>query len=411
MLTHFTDPTILEKIGRSPLAKLLSDTAPDSDSLKQSLPGDDAGNDEYCAAFAAAIAFSNLVPAKLRDALLLIEKAAEPQFRDRLDAERKLRFPCVSFNSFIVDLDTALSLWFTAPAVLHEIVGASCEGDAQRSPHVGSAHTSDEPDHVPGASPVFESRAAEPSAIASEPVQVAPESVSHSDSGVIAVELSHPTTPAGAFSLSPSEGERGPFAPDLLDSKGVGPLPPPLAALAVLPRHKINHLPEPVRESINVMLRDCLPLAEILRQLGDAGKGLNKDNLRRWKKTGYQEWLKEQQRREDAQARTRLLLSGVQDNESSRIHQASQQIAALQVAELLTTFDLAALKQSLQTDGANYVRLLNALPRLSQGGLACERQRIEADERRVKLEKARNPQRPGISDEALAIAEAKLRLL
>jgi hypothetical protein len=159
------------------------------------------------------------------------------------------------------------------------------------------------------------------------------------------------------------------------------------------------------------MLRAGVPLAEILRQLGDAGKGLNKDNLRRWKRTGYQEWLKEQQRRDDAHARTRLLLSLVQDNENSKIHQASQQIAALQVAELLTAFDLAALKQSLQADGANYVRLLNALPRLSQGGLACERQRVEVAERQAKLEKARNPARAGISEESLRIAEAKLRLL
>jgi hypothetical protein len=55
MLTYFTDPTILEKIGRSPLEKLLTDTAPESHPLKNWLPGADARNDEYFAAFAQAI--------------------------------------------------------------------------------------------------------------------------------------------------------------------------------------------------------------------------------------------------------------------------------------------------------------------------------------------------------------------
>src|SRR5438874_76590 len=144
-------------------------------------------------------------------------------------------------------------------------------------------------------------------------------------------------------------------------------------ALSRLPRHKIAHLPLRVRDSINTMLRDRVSFPEILRHLGDAGKHLNKDNLLRWKKTGYQDWLKDEQRREDSHARIKFLLGLVKNNKNTQILKASQQIAVLQIADVLAAFDPKTLKESLQADTANYVRLLSVLPRLCRGSLACER--------------------------------------
>ena len=57
---------------------------------------------------------------------------------------------------------------------------------------------------------------------------------------------------------------------------------------------KIARLPQPVRDSINLMLRDGLPYATIIARLGEDGKGLNKDNLSRWRKADHQDWLAEQ---------------------------------------------------------------------------------------------------------------------
>jgi len=175
---------------------------------------------------------------------------------------------------------------------------------------------------------------------------------------------------------------------------------------------KIAHLPESVREQINLMLSDGLPYAAIIARLGPAGKGLNKDNLSRWKKNGHQDWVKEHQRRADVRTKLQFALDIVRENENSKIHEASQQMAALQVCELLTDFDPAALKQTLQDDPSGYVRLLNALPKLSKGGLACERLRVELAERKAKLEKEKIPRRQrGISAKALRLAEAKLNLM
>src|SRR5258708_33826767 len=57
---------------------------------------------------------------------------------------------------------------------------------------------------------------------------------------------------------------------------------------------KIAHLPQSVRDRINLMLRDGLTYAAIIASLGEAGKGLNKDNLSRWRKADHQDWLWEQ---------------------------------------------------------------------------------------------------------------------
>jgi len=57
---------------------------------------------------------------------------------------------------------------------------------------------------------------------------------------------------------------------------------------------KIAHLRQPIRDQINLMLQDNVPYADIIAKLGDAGKGLNKDNLSRWRKADYQDWLAEQ---------------------------------------------------------------------------------------------------------------------
>jgi hypothetical protein len=151
-------------------------------------------------------------------------------------------------------------------------------------------------------------------------------------------------------------------------------------ALASLPRNKIARLPQKVRDSINAMLRERVTYEQIIARLGDAGRGVNKDNLSRWKKTGYRRWLEEEERRESAQAKIRFLLGLVQETKNARILQASQQIAALQVADMVANMDSEALKRTFQDDPANYVRLLKALPRLSEGGLKCERHRAEVKE-------------------------------
>ena len=188
-----------------------------------------------------------------------------------------------------------------------------------------------------------------------------------------------------------------------------GHLPP--AELSLCPRNKIARLPQEIRESIDQMLGQALTYAEILERLGEMGKTLNKSNLWRWKKGPHQRWLKDQQRFDENRSQLQFALRAVQQNQNNQIHEATQQIAALRISELFTQFDLATLKQAVSDDPQTLVRLAHLLPKLSQGGLECERQRVDLAERQAALSKSKRPKKRGVSPQLLKLVEQELRLM
>ena len=74
------------------------------------------------------------------------------------------------------------------------------------------------------------------------------------------------------------------------------------------PRSKAFHLPPDIQLSLNTMLANGRPYAEIIRCLNDHGyPGFNKVNLHNWKTTGYQAWVRcriEPPKREDPSGKT-----------------------------------------------------------------------------------------------------------
>src|SRR3954467_14974114 len=58
---------------------------------------------------------------------------------------------------------------------------------------------------------------------------------------------------------------------------------------------KIARLPKQTRDMLNRMLDDGLPYRIIIDELGEAGEGLNLQNLTNWKQGGYQDWVKNQE--------------------------------------------------------------------------------------------------------------------
>jgi hypothetical protein len=158
------------------------------------------------------------------------------------------------------------------------------------------------------------------------------------------------------------------------------------------------------------MLRVGVPYARILERLGEYGKGLNRSNLSRWKKTGYLVWLADQQRREDAEAQIQLLFDLVRENDNGKLHEATQQIAALRISQVLAAFDTTSLTQSLQQHPQAFVRLIQTLPGLSRGGMDCERLLVELAERKASLQ-PKNERKRGISQPTLQYIEEKLNLM
>src|SRR5579859_7064702 len=109
---------------------------------------------------------------------------------------------------------------------------------------------------------------------------------------------------------------------------------------------KIANLPQPVRDHINLMLQDGVPYAKIIARLGDAGKGLNKDNLSRWRKADHQDWLDEQ---------LRLQATSNRPESPSEVKN---------VAFLLHELDADTLGETTAKNPDHFVRVFNLTARL-----------------------------------------------
>src|SRR5215471_1048317 len=102
---------------------------------------------------------------------------------------------------------------------------------------------------------------------------------------------------------------------------------------------KIARLPKETRDMLNRMLDDGVPYHVIIDELGEAGEGLNAQNLTNWKQGGYQEWVKNQ----ELIARTRAQIEHAIDllhetdgtANSARVIEACHMVGATQLMEAL----------------------------------------------------------------------------
>ncbi len=140
---------------------------------------------------------------------------------------------------------------------------------------------------------------------------------------------------------------------------------------------KIARLPKTVRDQINQMLLDGVPYAKIIEDIGEPGKGLDEDNMRRWKAGGFEDWLLEVQRAEDVGATRDAALSLVNQKAGATVQDAGRTIVSAQLYELLLSFDPRSFADALVEKPELYFRLVNALSRLSEGEALCSRRRAQ----------------------------------
>ena len=175
---------------------------------------------------------------------------------------------------------------------------------------------------------------------------------------------------------------------------------------------KIARLPKIVRDSLNQMILDGLAYRKIIQQLGAHGKGLNEQNLTNWKKGGHHDWLDQQARLEDMRAKREFALDIVRENAGGQVQEASIQIAASQIYQILMDYDVRALKKRLKSDPENYARVINALSKLTEGGLKFDRYRAEVALRKANIEKEMARSEPGgITPETRRRIEHELNLM
>jgi hypothetical protein len=170
---------------------------------------------------------------------------------------------------------------------------------------------------------------------------------------------------------------------------------------------KVARKTKEVRNRINHMLLDGSPYLDIIAKLGDDGKDLNEDNLTNWRSGGYQEWLREEDRREMQNAKKERTEDLASDR-GSKIHQATLQIAAANMCDLLTELEPCELREILEKDPDKYTRLLNALVRLSDGQLRCEEHQAK---QAAQAKTVPTANQGGISETNLAQAKEALNLM
>jgi hypothetical protein len=159
------------------------------------------------------------------------------------------------------------------------------------------------------------------------------------------------------------------------------------------------------------MLDDGLTYLEIIKNLGDNAKDLNEDIMYRWKRGGYQDYLREQRILDQCRLRQERAFDLLRDGSHVNGFQATQQLATAQICETVAELGGDILREALIANPLNYFRMLNSFARLTNGGLKCERHLAEEADRKTKLEKAAAPRKKGITPESVKEMQDKLNLM
>ncbi len=119
-------------------------------------------------------------------------------------------------------------------------------------------------------------------------------------------------------------------------------------------RAKIAQLPKVLRDQINSMLDDGAPYDLVIEKLQHSDPPLpypiSEMNVSRWKDTGYQRHLAQQERLLDVQANREAALEMVAGDDTTTLPEATLQIIASQYYEFLGDFSPESLKQKLLED-------------------------------------------------------------
>jgi len=177
---------------------------------------------------------------------------------------------------------------------------------------------------------------------------------------------------------------------------------------------KVARLPKDIRDQVNSRLRDGQTYTAIGTWLSDLGYAdVSESNLSNWKEGGFRDWELHQDRLETDKLKREFALELVKDNEGSKIHEATLQLAASQIYEVLTDFDVGPLKEMLADKPGLYPKVINSIAKLSEGGLKYERYReeVSARKRAIDAQLDAASDKGGITPETLEKIKHELNLL
>src|SRR5437870_11350338 len=113
---------------------------------------------------------------------------------------------------------------------------------------------------------------------------------------------------------------------------------------------KIDRLPKATRDMINLMLDDGLPYRVIIDELAETGRGLTPQSLTQWLKSGYEDYLKNREKIDDAKTQAEFasdLLRELGDVDVTTVHRACLMLTALQILKAIEKYGDEALRKML----------------------------------------------------------------
>src|SRR5438093_4306254 len=145
---------------------------------------------------------------------------------------------------------------------------------------------------------------------------------------------------------------------------------------------KIERLPKPTRDMINLMLDDGLPYRVIIDELAEAGRGLTPQSLTQWLKSGYEDYLKNRGKIEDAKTEAEFasdLLRELGGIDVSTIHRACLMLTSLQIFTAIEEYGDEALRKMLHHKPASYLTMVNTLCNTVQPTIDLENHRLASE--------------------------------
>src|ERR1043166_6838375 len=144
-------------------------------------------------------------------------------------------------------------------------------------------------------------------------------------------------------------------------------------------RGKIAQLPKELRDKVNTMIDNNAGSKAIIALLAENGHpGINPVNITHWVQgygagSGYQVWLWEKNALAELTAQEEFALDLARQNYGRSVHDAAGLLGVSQLSQLFSRLDADGLASSLASKPQHYVRLLNALSKLSRDSRDYER--------------------------------------
>lgn len=177
---------------------------------------------------------------------------------------------------------------------------------------------------------------------------------------------------------------------------------------------KIARAPYEVRKQVNELLRDGKTAKAVINFLNGAGiPNVSEQNVTNWREGGFQDFLKEQTRLDEMRFKREFAMEIVRQNQGSQLQEATLHLAASQLYEALTDYDIGNLKQLLAEKPENYAAIVNSLAKLSKGALEVDKYKAQVREQKEKIEAALNTAKSkgGLTPETLKTIEEAAGML